>query len=698
MARGQFDRNNQGNDLDWTIYHVMQYIMDEVYNASTITAREGQLRGFKFGSVANFPGDADPPADPRAVHTATIDGSFPDTFGRDTQHWTWPARKPTGTYLAPGTIATVTVPPALVGQGYQVRVGAHSWDMSNRPWVRRLDRATILYDLDAPSIKVASPYGGGIYIEVPFGANAGVVDVDITGAIRSPYFSAKSFHATTLAEWLSTERNHPAPWADFQSEKFMMQVPTNWIYAHPDPVTLMADWDAAMDAMNDLMGFPRIRGKETMYPQVDVIFRVSVYAPGYPSTNINDNPNNDRGGYHTHHLVRGPQFAGDYEFHEQGHAYFFPKFGGETESAVNFPHVAVQNRVFGTNLDEALATSRGFGSNPHRTLDNTAVAWMTSFNFSPRELPMDKLEKQYQMKGHAKFVDIVRLFGWEGLDAYWYSYNLDEENGDSNHGNDDDKLLRLCESVGEDLRPLFHFWGIHPSPSLQSSIDAAGLTPSQEIYDLLLHYKSLVPANNVEFRTFASNWWGGPPSSSGFWTESEHARQWDSTDLFPPGDQQRPNGEIYVAASAADIEGRVQELVDLYFPDGRPLADDYDVWEAMFPGADLADPDGDLDGDGRSNNEERLFGTDPTSAASANPITAPLDSAAGTFSYTRRDEALTGAGFSVWTTTDLVTWTEDTGAGQADGTPDADGVETVAVTLSAGLRTEPMLFVQVRAE
>ena len=51
----------------------------------------------------------------------------------------------------------------------------------------------------------------------------------------------------------------------------MMQVPTSWIYKLDDPVTLLKDWDMAMDAMNDLMGLPRIRGRETIFAQVDLM-------------------------------------------------------------------------------------------------------------------------------------------------------------------------------------------------------------------------------------------------------------------------------------------------------------------------------------------------------------------------------------------------------------------------------------------
>ena len=122
---------------------------------------------------------------------------------------------------------------------------------------------------------------------------------------------------------------------------------------------------------------------------------------------------------------------------------------------------------------------------------------------------------------------------------------------------------------------------------------------------------------------------------------------------------------------------------------------DYDTWAALYPEADLADPDADLDGDGLSNDNERLFGLDPTDPASQNPFAVPLDAAAGTFSFTRRDDALTGLFSGVETSTDLVMWTEDTGAVLTPGAPDANGVETVAVTLSPGLLSAPKLFVRV---
>lgn len=564
IAHGGFDRGRGGkqktppNDIHWTIYGVMQDIMDHVYTTENVARHADLLRGFKFGSSANFPGAVEPPADPNVAWRVKIDASCPKPFEHQLMHEEVPARRPTGAYLAPGTIVSVTVPASMVGKGYAVRVGAHSWDNSNKPRVLRLDRSSLVYKITSPETKVASPLGGGIYIDVPLRADGGVVEVTIRNAVRSPYFSAKPFHQTTLEEWRTVERNQPAPWADFQTEKFMMQVPSSWIRKLDDPVTLMKDWDAAMDAMNGLMGLPRVWGKETMYLQVDLQNRASVFAPGYPTVNDRYDPKKDSGGLANHYLVRGPRFAPDYVFHEQGHGFNFVKFGGEMESTVNLLHVAVQNRQFGRSLDEAFAGSRNMQGNKNRTLDNTAVSWMATSNFVNKE-PMAAAQKAYQLEGHAKYVDIARLFGWNALGEFWRSWNEDFEAGRpwSKHGMDIDKIsLRLSQKAAADLTPLLHFWGTPPrdARTLKAAVAAAHLPPSAKVYDTLVHYESLVPKDNAAFRAFAAGWWGQLPNSTGFQIEREHARQWQE----------------YSEQTAAQIRKTVREIRDEYFPDGRP--------------------------------------------------------------------------------------------------------------------------------
>jgi Peptidase M60, enhancin and enhancin-like/N-terminal domain of M60-like peptidases len=694
VATGDLDRADEADDMTWTIYRTMQGIMDLVYKAPTLAQHEALLRGLRFNCSSNFPG-ACPTPPTNQTRTVAINASFPDTFGRDTQGWNEPARKPTGTYLAPGTIASVSVPAALVGQGYQIRVGAQSWDMSGRPSVRRLDRSTVLYSITSTNTKIASPLGGGIYIEVPKGRNAGVVNVTITGAARSPYFSAKSFHQTTLSEWVNTERTQPGPWADFQTEKYMVQVPRSWIYALADPLTAMTNWDAAIDACNDLMGFPRVRGKETIYDQVDVLLRASVYAPGYPAVNSSYNPRTTYNGNSTSYLVRGPASAPDYEFHEHGHAYFFPKFDGEQESTVNLLHVAVMTQKFGKTFDQALRESNGNGS--FCTLPNAAVLWMTSFNFSPREVPMADWEKAYQPQGHAKFADIARLFGWGGLSNFWYYFNEKDNSGQSYSTSTDSMILQLCKSVGRDVRPMLHFWGIHPVSvaSLSNSIAAARLKVTVEVYDRIVQYQGLVPTNNSSYRAFCTNWWGRAPSISGYGVEREHARQW-STNLQNGTDTQaRFPTEIFDEAASTQVRARVQEILNLYYPSGRPT--DYAAWDATFPGINLSNPAADFDGDGVSNDNERIWGLNPTNAASANAFVSLASlKATGQFTYTRRSTTLTGLNYTVWTSTNLTTWTRDNGATQTINST-VNNVQSVTARLSSALLAQPKLFVRVQA-
>jgi hypothetical protein len=245
-------------------------------------------------------------------------------------------------------------------------------------------------------------------------------------------------------------------------------------------------------------------------------------------------------------------------FHEQGHAFNCPKYPGERESTVNLPHVAIWNRKFGFTLDKAFGASRGHPDDTVHTLDNTAITWMMNLHFVAGK-PMANYEKKYQWKGHAKYVDIARLFGWEVLSEYWKAFNEDVANGTfkGRHSYSNDEItLRKCEAVGVDLRPLLRFWGIHENDAeaLAKTIADAKLPASAKIYDALLHYKSLVPEDNKAFRKHALMWWTKEPSAKGYTTERNHAARWKS----------------YDEAEAERVRQVVQDVIDRYFPDGRP--------------------------------------------------------------------------------------------------------------------------------
>ena len=126
-------------------------------------------------------------------------------------------------------------------------------------------------------------------------------------------------------------------------------------------------------------------------------------------------------------------------------------------------------------------------------------------------------------------------------------------------------------------------------------------------------------------------------------------------------------------------------------------ATDYDNWADSF--SLVGGPTADDDNDGLTNEEEYAFGLVPNSGSSVNPIAVPFDKTGGTFSYTRRKLALQDPdlNYTVWYSTNLGSWTQDTGATQGTAVPSGD-IETVPVTISSGLLTNTKLFIQVRAE
>ncbi len=122
-------------------------------------------------------------------------------------------------------------------------------------------------------------------------------------------------------------------------------------------------------------------------------------------------------------------------------------------------------------------------------------------------------------------------------------------------------------------------------------------------------------------------------------------------------------------------------------------ASPYATWGSTY-GLSAGSESGDLDGDGLTNFQEFAFGLIPNDSSSVNPIISQVNPTTGQFSYQRL--AASGLTYTIWTTTDLVTWTQDTSAVQnvTTGNPN----DTVQVTLTGAPLTASKLFVRVKAE
>jgi hypothetical protein len=195
-------------------------------------------------AAAEFPGSV-PPAAPRVTAAVRVEASQ--------NRW---GQFGTGLYAAPGELITLRVPQNVVDQGLTVAIGIHSdllWDLDE--WSRMPD-IVLRKPIKSTETRVASAFGGAIYIAAPQGARAGDFDVTISGAVPAPrYVDGK----TNLDEWRSSIRNLPAPWAEIESDKIILTVPSRVVRGLDDPAALMSTWNHISDLVSEFAAIPKSR-------------------------------------------------------------------------------------------------------------------------------------------------------------------------------------------------------------------------------------------------------------------------------------------------------------------------------------------------------------------------------------------------------------------------------------------------------
>jgi hypothetical protein len=484
---------------------VFQVIHDEVFRGESVAACRDVLEGRRWDTADHYPGAVTATVDPSASLRVPVDATARPIWGRPVAFAPEAKVRPTGLYLPPGSIGRVTVPPEMVGKGMRVQVGAHTQDYGHHAHRWRFDRVSRRFEIDREVTYVASPLGGGIYFEVPYGSDAGLVDVEIENAVEAPFYSMRSFDKTTPEQW-QQRRTAGVPWAVFVSDHFMMVVPSNWVSAKDDPGTsFLHDWDISMQAFSESQGIPPENRNDVVgYLGVDVNIMWGVYGVGYPQVNYTYDPRGDEGGDSQHPMVTNPLETWA-EFHELGHAQLHSMFRGEIETTNEMPAAYVMNTRFGYDVDQAFAWS-STGTDIGFTPDQAAQDWMVTENFrNGAEMNYSNTTKdefRYQYRGRAKYIDIVRLFGWEAFTDFNHQEHLDYMAETPSDGLDgtDSRILRLSVEAGEDLTPLIHFWGIHPVDpvALRAQMDAKGLTVSTTMRDHLLRYHDFIPNNNAE--------------------------------------------------------------------------------------------------------------------------------------------------------------------------------------------------------
>ena len=519
---GEVRAIGDGKGINRAMLAVQQAIMDKVYGAGVVSSCSASLfKGRGWLTAKHVPGDTPLPSDDTVVHTVKIQANVPEYWGNKVSFATLPARKPTGLYLSPGAIGTVTVPSALVNKGFQVLVGGQTIDHSKKVKHMRLDRVTATYNITSITTHVANPLGGALYILVPYLADEGLVEVQISGGVvLSPLFQRTSFNQMSNADW-AIRRLVPGPWADFETDKFMLTVPSSWVYRYEDPVELMRQYDLSMDGVSEMLGFPpKKRNRKVLYLAVDVQQTHSTYGIGYPQVNNIYEPRLTYNGNVNHWLLRDAKPGWQICWHELGHASALWGYKGEHEAIVNYLYTFIAHTKFNVNFNEAFKDAQ---YHENYEPDDAAVHWMITENFR-NGTEMDRSNTirnqiRYQNRGFGKYADITRLFGWEAFTSYYHQKNLDVNAGadrDSDMDHTDARTLHFSVAAKHDLTPLIQFWGRFAvnEQQLQARIQAKGLLPSEQVRCLLVRYKGLVPRTNAEFLHFFNKIYPGMDCSN----------------------------------------------------------------------------------------------------------------------------------------------------------------------------------------
>lgn len=361
----------------------------------------------------------------------------------------------TGLYAAPGQVITVETPETAAGKGLRLRIGAHTDRLWNKTSWRRAPEITRRVSLDEPITRAANAFGGPIYIDVPDNCELGTVSITIRDAVEAPHY----IHGKTdLAEWRKTIRHRPAPWAELETSKVILTLPSEVVRDLDDPKTLMDFWNDVMDACAELAAWPL----ERRYPEryvADVQISAGYMHAGYPIMTLLDMPavmvDRDRILSNGHGGVWGL-------FHETGHNHQSRDwtFGGTGEVTVNLFSLYVFDKVIG------MPSGQAHGSISPRS---RARKLQRYFAGDTRDFTQWKRDPFLAL---IMYMQIQEAFGWEPYKKVIAEYRALPRRDRPRTDNDkrDQWMVRLSRTVGRNLGPFFQTWGVPTSEKARSSI------------------------------------------------------------------------------------------------------------------------------------------------------------------------------------------------------------------------------------
>ena len=391
-------------------------------------------------AASAFPG-AVPDNSEKVTRTIEVDTGVPE----------WHS---TGLYAAPGQLISVKIPETAVSSGLSVRIGAHNDTIWEHESWKRIPDICKTFPLNKDLTNAANAFGGPVYIEVPEGCKSGSILITISNCVEAPYYILGK---TSASEWLGSIRNRPAPWAELETKKVILTLPSTVVRDLEDPKSLMEFWDKVADACADLAGWPLNRVRPERYVPDVQIGGLGYMHSGYPIMTHLDiaevEVDKDRMMKNGHGGVWGL-------FHEMGHNHQSGDwtFEGTGEVTVNLFTLYVFDKVCGTKPGEL----RDFTSEGRTKMMKTYFAPGADFTKWKNDPFLALL----------MYIQIQEAFGWDAYKKVFAEYRSlpNSQRPKSDDEKRDQWLVRLSCTVGRNLGPFFQAWGVPTSENARASI------------------------------------------------------------------------------------------------------------------------------------------------------------------------------------------------------------------------------------
>lgn len=512
----------------------LQYLLQQTlhdYYFTKENIKKDSFDPYIFEDSKIWPGTVSSIA-PRQTVSIKLDGTY-NTNDKFHLNGQTEVIRMTGYYAAPGEIITVTIPIENINSQLKVVIGSSEFDVEGRE-INRFARVTKKYTLNEVSTKIASPFGGPIYFRVPDKSNLGMVSISLSNVVKMPFFSIKSGSETSLAEYQKDLADNYVKWVDWESDNFMTTITrpmANLVQNELNsPTTILLKWNETFKVFNEVAGRPseRIRAEYIRFDRMNPVGGTWSGA-SYPMFLYHNDPMDPLDAAKNSHVINvgfggeNVYKQGEYGYggehyiilHEMGHLYQMPTLPDETESNVNFPAAAIYNLVFNEPIDASLE----YSIQQRLNREESVMDWFISPNFrsgkemhyKDRSFNLGGLdwtgnELMYQSRGHAKYIEIAALFGWDAvgkINKYYYDLGLDTSVSPdikAHYPERDPFMLQASKSAGINLLPLFHIWGMIPSSDIIEELST--LEYPQEIKNRILQYRSIVPRNKAAFVSY----------------------------------------------------------------------------------------------------------------------------------------------------------------------------------------------------